>query len=125
MKSKNKNAIARKKKEFRFHKIEMISNNKKISFGWHPAYVFLEKGNIYIYVSVTHSNSIKNGLVVKLKKNPNPKDIRDSYYVCEIKEDTKDRFRRRREGWLMDEEDDDAIRKLYQKLKKDDSADRT
>ena len=115
MKKKNKNAIIRKKKEFRFHKIELISSNNKNSIGWHPAYVFLEKGNVFIYVSLTHSNSIKNGIVIKLKKNPNPKDNRDSFYVCEVKEDTKDRFRRRREGWSMDAEDDNAIRDLFMK----------
>ena len=118
MKPKNKNQIAKKKKEFRFHKIEIVKNKSKISKGWHPAYVFLEKGNVFIYVLLTHSDSIENGIVVKLKKNPNPKDDRESYYVAEIKEDTKDRFGRRHDDWKITNEDDLAIRNLFDNKKR-------
>lgn len=84
MKKKSKNAHLKRKKEFRLRKINV--GNKKIK---HPAYVFLEMGNVYIFVNLTHSKEIKNKIVLKLKKNPNPKDNADSYYVEENHEDTK------------------------------------
>ena len=85
----------------------------------HPVYIIIEKGNVYVYVSLTHSNEIEGKIVIKLKKNPNPDDYRDSYYVLEIHEDTKDKFGSRLQGWVIDPSDDEKIRELY---KKDDSA---
>ena len=116
MKKKSRKARLKRKKEFRFHKVKVTGKNK-ITEERHPAYVFLEKGNIYIYVSLTHSESIDNVLLVKLRKNPNPKDNRDSYWVVEIREDTKDRFGRRINGLKMDENDDKDIRETYDKNK--------
>lgn len=110
MKKKSKNAHLKRKKEFRLRKINV--GNKKIK---HPAYVFLEMGNVYIFVNLTHSKEIKNKIVLKLKKNPNPKDNADSYYVEEIHEDTKDKFGKRLLDWEMDPNDDEIIRKLYKK----------
>ena len=115
MKRKSKNAFAKKKKEFRYHKIEVITKSGSKKNIWHPSYVFLEKGNVYIYVSITHSNKVKETIVIKMKRNPNPLDKRDSYWVAEIKYDTKDRFRRRRDGWSIDESDDQKIREMYKK----------
>ena len=111
----------RKKKEFRFHKTETIKNGKKKRKGWHPAYIFLEKGNIYIYVTITHSKKVDGLILVKMKQNPNPKDKRESYFVAKIRMDTKDNFSRRHEDWLMLEEDDMRIRELFKDTKKDDS----
>ncbi len=115
MKQKSKKQVLRKKKEFRFHKIEKINDKGAKTKKWHPAYVFLEKGNIYIYVSLTHSNNIDNLILIKLRKNPDPNDERDSYWVVEIKEDTKDRFGKREHGWDIDDLDDKDIRNEYEK----------
>ena len=115
MKSKSKNQVVRKRKEFRYHNIRIINDNGTITKIRHPSYVFLEKGNIYIYVSITHSDNVKNAIVIKLRKNPNPKDERDSYRIVEIKEDTKDRFGKRLTEWAMDIEDDKDIREEYEK----------
>ena len=87
MKKKSKKAIIRKKKEFRYHKIPVKSTKGKIHNIRHPVYVFLEKGNIFIYVSITHSDHIDNTIVIQLRNNPNPNDKRESYWVAEIKED--------------------------------------
>ena len=122
MKSKSKNQIVRKRKEFRYHNVEIVNNNGTITRIRHPSYVFLEKGNIYIYISITHSDNVENSIVIKLRKNPNPNDKRESYRIAEIKEDTKDRFSRNLKKWVMDIEDDKDIRKEYEK--KDDSVDR-
>ena len=115
MKRKTKNQIAKKKKEFRYHNIEIVNENGSITKIRHPSYVFLEKGNIYIYISITHSDNVENAIVIKLRKNPNPQDKRDSYRIAEIKEDTKDRFSKRLKKWVMDCEDDKEIREEYKK----------
>ena len=112
MKNRSKKQPLVKKKEFRFHKTEVTKKEKKKSKGWHPVYVFLERGNIYIYVTLTHSDKVENMIVIKLRKNPNPHDKSDAYYVAEVKEDTKDRFGRRRDNWKMDELDDKDIRNI-------------
>ena len=115
MKKKNKKSVLRKKKEFRYHNISTINkcdNNRLIR---HPAYVFYEKGNIFIYVSITHSSKVDNVVLIKLRKNPNPKDKNDSFWIAEVKEDTKDRFGRRLLDWNLDEKDDLDIRNKYKK----------
>lgn len=107
----------RKKKEFRFHRIVIITdNNKKIKI-WHPAYVFLEKGNIFIYVTLTHSDKINDLVLIKLTQNPNPHDKRQSYFVAEIRMDTKDKFTKRQMGWKMNDLDDKTIRELFETTK--------
>ena len=54
-------------------------------------------------------------IVIKLRKNPNPNDTQSSYYIDEIKEDTKDKFGSRHKNWIIDIEDDIAIRKKIKK----------
>ena len=115
MKKKSKKQVARKRKEFRYHNIEIVNSNGTTTKIRHPSYVFLEKGNIYIYISITHSDNVENSIVIKLRKNPNPKDKRESYRIAEIKEDTKDRFNRNLKKWVMDIEDDKDIREEYEK----------
>ena len=67
-----------------------------------------------------HSKSVEGAIVVKLRKNPNPKDNWESYRVVSIKEDTKDRFGSKKDGPLIQK-----MRKIYAKsIKKDDSAPR-
>ena len=111
MKKKSKNTYSKNRKEFRFKNIE-ISNKAKMR---HPVYVFVEKGNVYFYVNLTHSKEIAGKVVIKLTKNPNPDDRANSYFIEEIHEDTKDKFGKRLLGWEMDPKDDEIIRKLYKK----------
>ena len=115
MKKKSKKQKLKRKSEFRFH---VVKTKEKKNKGGHPAYIFLQKGNLFIYVSITHSSEIDNELVIKLKQNPNPGDPRNAYYVLEIREDTKDTFGSRHKNWKIDESDDEDIRELYnQKIK--------
>ena len=111
MKKKSRKAYPKNRIEFRFRKI-LLANKK---YKRHPAYVFIEKGNIYIYVTITHSNNVEGKVVIKLKKNPNPADNADAYLVEEIHEDTRDKFGRRLVDWELDPKDDEKIRKLYKK----------
>ena len=118
MKKKNKRSITKRKKEFRFHDTEELSKHGKAYYKAHPAYVFLEKGNKYVYVTITHSSKVNEKVVIKLRQNPNPNDSRDSYRVVEILEDTKKRFGRNQKSWKMDSQDDFDIRAEYEKSKK-------
>ena len=115
MKRKNKNAFHKKKKEFRFHNVIVQKHNGKTKIR-HPAYIFLEEGNLYIYVSLTHSQNVDEHIVITLKENPN--DERNSYWIAEIKEDLKSSFSRKQQDWKMSTEDDEKIREFFYKIKK-------
>ena len=121
MKNKSKKAKFKKRSEFRYHNTVSINAKGKKKNIRHPAYIFLEKGNIFIYISLTHSKEIKNVLLIKLRRNPKPKDNRDAYRVVEIRKDTKDAFGKRLKKWVIDPLDEEDIRKEF--TKKDDSAD--
>ena len=116
--AKAKNNNTRIKNEIRYHSVKVKTRNGKIILINHPAYVFLEKENIYIYVTITHSKKIKNYLIVKLSKNPNPNDVKDSFWVAEIREDNKDNFGKRHNNWKIEEDDIKAIFDFYKKHKK-------
>ena len=51
MKTKSKNTRPKKKKEFRYHKVVALTKKGKAVPLRHPAFVFYERGNIFIYVS--------------------------------------------------------------------------
>ena len=114
MKTKSKHAIPRKRKELRFKKI-IFKKGGRIYKIRHPSYIIIEKGNVYVYVSITHSKHINGKILIKLRRNPNPNDKRDAYYVAEIREDSKDKFGKRLLDWSIDENDDIEIRKLNKK----------
>lgn len=118
MKKRSRKAQLRRKHEFRYHKVRILKETGLKANMWHPAYIFLEKGNVYIYVSITHSDNVQNHVVVKMRKNPNPKDKTNSYYVDEIKQDTKDRFGKVLNNWEVDPQDDDDIQNLFKKQNK-------
>ena len=115
MKRKSKKQIVKKKNEFRYHNVVIINKLGKEIKIRHPSYIFLEKGNAYIYVSITHSKNVENHIILELRENPNPKDQRKSFWIVEIKEDTKDRFGRRQKRWRINIEDEKDIREEYKK----------
>ena len=120
MKSKKNQNRYHRKKEFRFKDIVTKTKSGKSKIIKHPAYIFLESGELFIYVTLTHSKEIKNVVLIELRKNPNPNDNKKSYYVAETKEDYKINFGNRILNWKMTAEDDKEIRGLINK--KDDSA---
>ena len=113
MKNKSRKACLKRKHEFRLHNVEVLNRYGRPVDIKHPTYVFLEAGDEYIYVVITHSDDVKNHVVIKLRKNPNPKDKSESYYVVEVRRDTKDRFGQRLKGWKIDPLDDLDIQKLF------------
>ena len=115
MKKRSRHAQLKRAHEFRYHNVDAKNKfGKRINIK-HPAYVFLKKGNVYIYVTITHSSKVEDHVVIKLRKNPNPLDKKDAYYVVDVKQDTKDRFGRRHDDWRIDPEDDLDIQKLFKK----------
>ena len=112
----------RKKKEIRLHDVCLITIDNKKIYIKHPAYIFLENDNVYIYVTITHSRNVKGFLTIKLRKNPNPKDKKESYWVAEIRQDTKNAFTKVKSDWSVDELDDKDIRGFFDEQKTDDSA---
>ena len=115
MKKKSKKQALRKKKEFRYHNVNIMNLDGKTISIKHPTYVFLEKGNLYFYVVITHSNHVKDYLVIELRENSNPNDSKKSYWVAEVKEDTKDRFKKKEKDWKINQDDDNDIRNFYKK----------
>jgi hypothetical protein len=114
MKKKNKRALSRKKKEFRFKNVEVLKGDGTIKIR-HPAYIIVQEGNIYIYVTLTHSSNVDDKLVIELRQNPNPNDSKKTYYVAEIKKHIKDKFGHILKKWKRDVADDVEIRQLYKK----------
>ena len=123
MENKPVNQKPRKKNEFRYHDVVVTKPFKhKSKIIRHPAYVFLEKDDMYVYVPITHSQKVQNLIVIKLRKNPNPNDERNSYVVIDIKEDPKHSFGDKLKGWSIDPEDEKEIREEYKKLDKQNQA---
>ena len=115
MKKKNKNAIIRKKKEFRYHKVKVKNKNDVEIDIRHPCYIFLQIGNIYIYVQLTHSSIINGLILIELRENPDPMDSKKSYWIQEIKSDLKSTFTKVQKRWKINKNDDVDIRCLYYK----------
>lgn len=114
-KTNNKSLI--RKREIRFHPTETKTRKGKKIISDHPTFIFLQNGDIFIYVQITHSKNIRGKILIKMRKNPNPKDIRDSYYIEEILEDKLVNFGKKHADWIVDEQDESDIRKLYDKKK--------
>ena len=115
MSTNEKGKNLKRKSEFRFHSVVADTKTGKKAIKGHPTFVFLQNGDIFIYVQLTHSKIIKGKVLIKLRKNPNPQDLRDSYYIEEICEDKRTNFGRNRKNWVIDEEDEKEIRKLTEK----------
>ena len=115
MKKKNKNAIIRKKKEFRYHKVKVKNKNDVEIDIRHPCYIFLQIGNIYIYVQLTHSTIINGVILIELRENPDPMDSKKSYWIQEIKADLKSTFTKVLKKWKINKDDDANIRNLFDK----------
>ena len=122
MKKKSKNARLKRKNEFRFHKVEKKTKRGRIRKIMHPSYIFLEKGNVYIYVTITHSKEVEGYVLTKLIQNPDPSDNQDAYVVLDVRQDIKSSFGARRIGWFIVKDDENLIRKLFDDQKEKDGS---
>lgn len=99
MKRKSKKNTKRKN-EFRYHVI-LVNKNGRMKEIKHPAYIWQQRGNIYDYFVITHSSNIEGVILIKLRRNPNPKDNKESFYDSKPKNDIKSRFGKKKKGWKL------------------------
>lgn len=98
---------------FTYHKVKVKNKSGKEIDIKHPCYIFLQIGNIYIYVLLTHSTSINGLILIELRENLNSLDLRKSYWIREIKADLKSTFTKVLKKWKINKDDDADIRKLF------------
>ncbi len=103
--------MAKKKSNFR----KGFRRNKRIK---HPTYVIDEKGNVYRYIGITHSDKTDNIKNVPLKKNPNSQDSRKAYLRPFVEEDEPKNFGRSYKKWSFSSEDKETVRSIINKNKK-------
>ena len=103
------------KDEIRFHNTILKSKKGHKKKKMHPAYVWRARGNTYDYYTLTHSKWVPGVKVRKLTKNPNPKDMRDSYIAVKSMNDKKGTFTKKQRNWALDPADK---AKLSKKTKK-------
>ena len=97
----------KKKNEFR-------RKNMKDGKG-HPTYIFAQQGNDYIFLGITHAN-VTNGVKnIKLEKNPNPKDKRDSYIRLSVEKHNKSSFGKKLDGWRFSNADKEKVKRIIKK----------
>lgn len=99
----------KRKNEFRYHQVVIIKDGKKKKQK-HPAYIWQQRGNVYDYHAMTHSDNIEGVTLRKFRKNPNPKDKRDAYYNAQSESDIKSSFGNKRK-WRIDPDDRKDIHK--------------
>jgi len=90
------------KDEFRFHNTIINRGKGTKKKKRHPAYVWRARGNTYDYYTLTHSSNVPGVKVRKLRRNPDPKDKRDSYVSVESKNDIKSTFGKKQRHWKLD-----------------------
>ncbi|MDR2828594.1 MAG: hypothetical protein LBV51_04155 [Acholeplasmatales bacterium] len=97
------------KKSFKSH----FRFNNKIK---HPAYVYSEFKNEYKYIGLTHSPITTKIGNIKLFKNPNPADTRDSYIRPFSTHDKKINFNSNlKKGYKLNKKDLEKIKSVKKK----------
>lgn len=95
---------------------EFRANNSKDAKG-HPAYIFQKVGDEYRFIGITHSPITDRVRNIKLDKNPNPKDQRDSYARPKAKTEKIKRFGKKKKGWKLSKADKRKMREIARKTK--------
>ncbi len=92
-------------------KNEFRKNNSK-EYKGHPAYIFAQVGNEFIFVGITHADITDGIRNIKLEKNPNPADNSPSYMRPFANKKHKANFGKKQKGWSITERDKNKARKL-------------
>lgn len=94
--------------EFRY--ISKHENPKEIG---HPAHLYARKNNDVKYNQLTHSKFITGNKKanIKMNKNPNKLDKKDSYFVPKSENGNISDFGKRKKDWKLSEEDDIKMQK--------------
>ena len=109
------------KKKFR----RSFRKNTRIN---HPAYIIDQDGNMYAYIGITHSETIKKEKINKgkayneknvlLDKNPDPRDTRKAYVRPVVESDHIKNFGRRYDDWSFAKSDKRKVNRIIGKYKK-------
>ena len=84
----------------------------------HPQIIVGVDRTSFESVSLTHSNKQGNRNNLKLKKNPNPNDITDSYVKRRVIKEFKFRFSKAFKNYKLSNEDIDELMKFLEQKKR-------
>lgn len=85
----------------------------------HPAHLYAKNGKDEVkYHQLTHSDEInKLGIkTIKLNDNPNPKDIRDAYFIPDSKKANVNIFGKIKKSWFLSKENDEILKDYRDQL---------
>ena len=90
-----------------------VNNSKKVL--GHPTYIYKRVGIKYYFIGMTHSEITQGTKNIKLSKNPNPNDQRDSYVRPFSSEEYVNKFGKKKKGWKLSKVDKKVIKKIEKK----------
>ena len=103
------------------NKSEFYKSNNSYQGAGHPAYVFKEIKDDYVYLDITHSKFVKNKRVAgeyyeykKLNKNPNSEDEKISY-ISPFPYKANKKYFKNKVDWQFSELDKDKIERFKNK----------
>jgi hypothetical protein len=100
------------KKKFKRH----FRRGNVINTG-HPTYIYAECGDKLKYIGLTHAEVTEGTRNIKLDKNPNPNDDKDSYIRPKPDKADKSKFGSRLRDWQFDEADKGKVKSVINKDK--------
>ena len=83
----------------------------------HPTYIYAQDGDKLRYVGLTHASVTQGVRNIKLDKNPNPQDSRDSYIRPSPDKAPKSQFGRKLKDWQLADSDKRKVKRVMQKDK--------
>lgn len=103
------------------NKSEFYKNNNSYQGAGHPAYVFGEIKDNYVYLDITHSKFVENKKkpgtyyeYKRLSKNPNKEDIQNSY-ISPFPYRANKKFFKNKVNWQFSDLDKTKINKFKNK----------
>lgn len=100
-------------------KVQNRSEFRKNKKSGHPAYIYASFGNEFIYLGLTHSDVLKNGIkCIKLEKNPNPNDEKIAYVKPFPEHLKQNKFSKQvYKNWSFTENDQKKVNKIKKRTK--------
>ena len=96
---------------------EFRTNNSRKARG-HPTYIYKKVGDDYYFIGITHSDVTQGAKNIKLDKNPNPNDKRDSYFRHFASKDKTSKFGKKKKGWRLSFKDRLKAKKIKRNFRK-------
>ena len=95
---------------------EFRINNGRKGRG-HPSYIYKKVGDEYYFIGITHSKITDRSKNIKLDKNPNPIDGRDSYFRPFSTKDNVSKFGKKKKEWKLSFRDRIKAKKIKKKFR--------